>query len=329
MNQSPPLIYAPQASESFAQSIASHLDLELSPLTERNFEDGEHKARPEQNVRGRDVYIVQSLHGDATQSPNDKLIRLLWLCGSMRDAGAGRVTAVVPYLCYARKDRRTKPRDPIATRYIARLFEAVGIDALVTMDVHNLAAFENSFGGKGIDLQAGPSFAAYLASLELGEKVAVVSPDAGGVKRADHFRAALVEKLGCEPRRAFLEKRRSGGRVSGEAVIGDVEGAACIIIDDLVASGTTLVRAAEACRRQGAARIYAAATHGLFVEDANEKFAEAAFESVLIANTIPPFRLSQSIREKYLAVVDVTERFAEAIHRLHTGGDIEDMIVYT
>ena len=139
------LLFGLEASRGFAADVARALGTPLAVHEERGFEDGEHKTRPLESVRGRDVYVVQSLYGDAAQTVNDKLVRLLFFVGALRDASAARVTAVVPYLAYARKDRKSKSRDPVTTRYVAQLFEAVGADRIVTLDVHNLAAYQNAF----------------------------------------------------------------------------------------------------------------------------------------------------------------------------------------
>ena len=134
--------------------MGARLAIDPSPHEERECEDGEHKARPLISVRGKNVFVVQSLYGDDRQSGNDKLCRLLFSIDALKDAAAARVTAVVPYLAYARKDRKTKPRDPVTTRYVAALFEAVGIDTVMTLDVHNLAAFQNAFRCRPEHLEA-------------------------------------------------------------------------------------------------------------------------------------------------------------------------------
>ena len=135
--------------QTLGERVAGKLGIRLGAHEEREFEWGQHKSRPLESVRGKDVYVVQSLHGDAVHNVNDKLCRLLFFLGALRDADARRVTAVVPFLCYARKDRQTKPRDPVTTRYVAALFEAVGVDRVVTLEVHNLAAFQK--GGAMMD----------------------------------------------------------------------------------------------------------------------------------------------------------------------------------
>ena len=139
------MVFALNASRTFGGSVARALGIQLAAHEERDFEDGEHKARPLETVRGRDVYVVQSLYGDAQQSVNDKLLRLLFFLACVRDAGAARVTAVLPYLCYARKDARTQSNDPLTTRYVAQLLESVGVECVLALEVHNPAAFQNAF----------------------------------------------------------------------------------------------------------------------------------------------------------------------------------------
>jgi ribose-phosphate pyrophosphokinase len=320
------LIFALQATRGLGAEIARALGAGLAPLEEREFEDGEHKARPLTSVRGRDVYLVQSLHGGPEASPNDKLCRLLFFAGAVRDAGARRVTAVIPYLAYARKDRRTQWRDPITTRYVAQLIEAVGIERVVVVDVHNLAAFENAFRCPTIHLEARPLFVAHLLPRLREREVVVVSPDAGGVKRAELLREALSRELESNVALAFLEKRRSGGVLSGEdAVAGSVEGRAAVIVDDLVSTGTTLARAAAACRTRGAAAVHAVVTHGLFTGEAERTVTGAEFERLVVTNTVPPFRLQPPTVAARLTMLDVAPLLAEAIRRLHREEPLEGL----
>src|SRR5512137_964379 len=161
MKTAPLMLFSMAASAELGVAIAATLRQPLAAHEEREFDDGEHKARPLDSVSGTDVYVVQSLHGGPDQSANDKLCRLLFFVGALKDAGAARVTVVTPYLCYARKDRRTKPNDPVTTRYVAAMFEAVGIDAIVTLDVHNPVAFENAFRCRTVTLTAAPLFVDY------------------------------------------------------------------------------------------------------------------------------------------------------------------------
>jgi ribose-phosphate pyrophosphokinase len=317
-------LFALNASREFAQRVAEELGVALSRHEEREFEDGEHKARPLESVRGQDVYVLQSLYGDSMQSANDKLVRLLFFIGALRDASAGRITAVLPYLCYARKDRRTKSRDPVSTRYVAALLEAVGAGHVVTLDVHNLAAYENSFRIPADHLEAKKLFVEHFGPIVGGEEVAVVSPDVGGVKRAEAFREALERRLGRPLARAFMEKQRSSGVVSGGRLVGEVTGRTVIIIDDLISSGTTLARAAAACR--GARRIYAAASHGLFAQKAGEILGASAIGEIVVTDTVPPFRIESSAARGKMKIVSTAPLFAEAIRRMHSGGSIVDLL---
>lgn len=326
MDDTEPILFALGATRDFGQRVADRLDVPLSEHEERDFEDGEHKSRPLVNVRGRDVFVVHSLYGDEEQTANDKLCRLLFFLGAVRDAAAGRVTAVVPYLCYSRKDRKTKPRDPVTTRYVARLFEAVGVDRAVTFDVHNLQAFQNAFRIPTEHLEPRRLFVEHFAPLLKDEEPVVVSPDVGGVKRAEAFRQSLEKALNRPVGDAFMEKFRSGGVVSGEAVVGEIEGKTAIVIDDLISSGTTLLRAAQACRDRGAKRIYAAASHGIFVGDAGDVLADPALEQIVITDTIPPFRLDPELVKRKIVVLDAAPLFAEAIRRMHDGGSIAELL---
>lgn len=319
-------LFALESSRSFGQRISSALGVPLSPHEERDFEDGEHKSRPLANVRGRSVFVVQSLYGDDRQSVNDKLCRLLFFLGAVRDASAASVTAVIPYLCYARKDRKTKFRDPVTTRYVATLFEAIGVDRLVTLDVHNLAAFQNAFRCRTEHLEARMLFVEHFATRLAHEDLIVLSPDEGGLKRADAFRRALARSLGRDLPLGFMEKRRSAGIVSGEGLFADVRGRTVVIIDDLISTGTTLLRAAQAARGQGAAKIHAAASHGLFMTGASQVLGDPAFDSVVVTDTVPPFRLSPELVRERLAVLDTAKLFAEAIRRIDENGSLTELL---
>jgi ribose-phosphate pyrophosphokinase len=319
MRNRPLTLFALQSSRTFAEGVAGKLDLPLGLLEERIFEDGEHKTRPLQEVRGHDVFVLHSLYGDTHESGNDKLCRLLFFCGALKDAGAACVTAVTPYLCYARKDRRTKSNDPITTRYVAAMFEAVGIDRVMTLEVHNIAAFENAFRCPTVHIESAPLLAAHLAPLCRGERIVVVSPDAGGVKRAEQFRQAMEQMTQQPIASAYMEKYRSSGVVTGELLAGDVRGRVAVIVDDLISTGGTLIRAANACLREGATRIITAAAHGLFIEGAVELFSAPKIEVIAVTNTVPPFRVPPDLATSRLNIIDASEPIARAISSLHDG----------
>lgn len=319
-------LFAINASRDLGEKVASELGVSLSQHEERDFVDGEHKSRPLENIRGRDVFVFHSLYSDRQQSVNDKLVRLLLFLGAVRDASAARVTAVIPYLCYSRKDRKTKSRDPVSTRYIAAMLEAVGIDSLVTLDVHNLAAYQNAYRIRAEHLEASKLFIEHFATQIIDEPVVVISPDVGGVKRAELFRQALETRLGRPIDGGFMEKQRSAGLVSGDKLVADVKDRAVIVIDDLISSGGTIARTVKSCSEAGAVRIFAAASHGLFVSDANKVLADPALDQLIITDTLPPFRLvSEAIRNK-LVVLKSASLFAGAIRCIHEGGSIVELL---
>jgi ribose-phosphate pyrophosphokinase len=313
----------------FGEGVARHLGCELASHEERKFDDGEHKTRPLAEVGGRDVFVIDCPGGETDGSPNDRLVRLLFFIGALRDAGAGRITAVAPYLAYSRKDRRTKARDPVTTRYVASLFEAVRTDAIITIEVHNVSAFENAFRRcRPEHVSTAGILADHFASRLTEGPIAVVSPDAGGAKRAELFRRELERRTGRTVGKALLEKHRSSGVVSGSLFAGDVAGATAIVIDDLISSGGTLVRAATACRERGATKVIAAAAHGLFTGGAPELFGPAGPDEVIITDTVPlPPHLDRGAASK-LTVVDSFKLVAEVIARTHRGEAVSDLLPY-
>lgn len=322
MIESEPILFALNASAPYGERVSECLSIPLGRHEEREFEDGEHKARSLMSVRLRDVFVVQSLYSDATASVNDKLCRLLFFIGALKDASAASVTAVVPYLCYARKDRKSQTRDPVTTRYVAALFEAVGVDRIVTLDVHNLAAFQNAFRCRTDHLEAVGIFVEHFAPMARRVDVAVISPDLGGIKRAETFRMALENRTGRRATAGFMEKRRAGGVVTGEVLVGDVRGRTVIIVDDLISTGGTIARSAKACRAAGASRVYAAATHGLFVGDVGKLLAEATIEQIVVGDTVPPFRVPSAMVGRQVIVLDTAPLVAEAVRRIHAGGSL-------
>ncbi len=317
MNATDISVFSLNSGSEFATRVSASLGMSAGRHEEREFEDGEHKIRPLESVRGRDIFVVQSLYDDQNQSVNDKLCRLLFFIGALKDAAAARVTAVVPYLAYARKDRKTQSRDPVTTRYVAGMFESVGTDRVVTLDVHNLAAFQNAFRCATEHLEARMLFVKYFVELAADRDVVVVSPDVGGIKRADLFRQSLARVLDRDISMAFMEKRRALGVVASGALVGDVDGSVAIIIDDLISSGTTIARAADGCRAAGAKSVFAAATHGLFVAQADTVLAVAALDRIVVTDSVPPFRIGQDGLRNKLDVLDSASFIGEAIRRLH------------
>ena len=321
-------LFALNGSKELGEKIATSLGGKLAAHEERSFEDGEHKSRPLDTVAGCDVYVVHSLHGGPEESPNDKLCRLLFFVGALKDAGATRVTAVTPYLCYARKDRRTKANDPVTMRYLASLFEAVGTDVIVTLDVHNEAAFENAFRCPSIALTTAPLLIGKIRSIAGDKPISVVSPDLGGGKRADLLREALEKALQRPIGKAFVEKHRSSGRVSGDLFAGEVADALCVVVDDLISSGGTLVRAATAARAHGARNVIACVAHGLFMPGAETALGDTSIDRIIATDTVPPFRLPPGPVLAKLEVISAAPLLAEAIRRLHQNELLADLLMY-
>lgn len=320
-------LFVLDASRQFGEQVAHWLAVTPGSHEERVFEDGEHKARPLESVRGNDVFVIQTLHADSASSINDKLCRLLFFIGALKDAAATRVTAVVPYLAFARKDIKTNPRDPLTLRYVASMFEAVGADAVLTMDVHSLAAFQNAFRCGTEHLDACSLFARHFQPLVQGSEAVVVSPDTGGVKRANRFRKSLSAALCAPVGTAFCEKYRKADVLSGDLLVGDVAGKAAILFDDLVSSGRTLARAAQSCRQQGAARVFAAASHGLFAADAAAALDGCGLDAIVVTDSVTPHRPDQSLPAR-LSVLSCSALFAEAIKRMHGGGSVSELVTW-
>jgi ribose-phosphate pyrophosphokinase len=310
------VIYSLDANAALALALSAQLHMPLSVLEDRSFEDGEHKWRPLSDPRGESVFVIASLYGRAGTSPHDALCHLLMFIATLRDHGAARVTALVPYLAYARKDRRTKPFDPLALRYVAQLFEAVGPDELVVLEAHNVAAFQNAFRLPTRHLQAHGAFDALARSLVGSGPFAVASPDPGGVKRAQLWRESLETDFQRPVGFAMVDKRRSADRVSSlHLVAGEVQGATVLLIDDLIVSGETMVNAAKALRQAGAREVVAFAAHGLFTGEAPRVLGEAtAISRVVVTDSVPPFRVPPgSALAAKLTVVSAAPLFAPVI----------------
>lgn len=311
-----PLVFALGTSQPFGAQVAAELGLALAPHEEHGYQSSEVKLRPLVGVRGRDVYVLHALHGEQGASVHDKLCQLLFFIATVRDAGAAHVTAVLPYLCYGRKDRRTKPRDPVTTRYVAQLLEAAGANCVAALDVHNRQAFDNAFRCRTEHLEARVMLAEALLPLLGDGPLTVVSPDPGGTKRAELFRQTLAERVAEEPGMAFVEKYRHGDVVSGGRLIGGVEGRTVVIVDDMISTGTTLRQAVAACRSHCAAAVYAVATHGLFTADAAALLAASELDRLLVTNSVAP-QVPQAARAK-IGIVPIEPLFARVISALYT-----------
>jgi ribose-phosphate pyrophosphokinase len=325
---SAPCLIAPGESRALAGAIAAETALPLIPLEERRFEGGELKLRPLESVRSRTVFVLQSLAGTAEAPVCERLVRLLFLLQLLRDGGAAATIAVLPYLAFARKDRRTQLRDPVTSRYVAQLIEAAGVTQLVGLDVHNPAAFDNAFRVPTVHLTAMPMMVDHFARQMTGSGLAVVSPDVGGIKRAQLFRERLAARIGGEVELAFVEKRRAQGVVATGLLAGEVAGRAAVVLDDLCATGGTLIRAAQACRRAGARSVHAAVTHMPLAAGLDALLAADAISNIVATDSVGigfPAAHSGAAAGR-LIVLPIAPLIAQVIRRMIAGEPLAPLL---
>lgn len=313
------LLFLLEPEDAFSKELAAGLGVTAAPFEERRFDDGERKLRPLVDPRGSDAFVVQSLHDGPLASPQDKLLRLLMFAATLHDHGAERVSAVVPYLAYARQDRRTQPFEPLSLRLLAQLFEAAPIDQVLVLEVHDLGAFQNAFRCPTVHLDAYRALQAPALAGLADARLAVASPDPGGVKRAQLWREALQEQVARPVGFAMVDKRRSAGALSGtDLVVGDVAGSTVLLLDDLISSGGTLRHAAQCLHKAGADRVIACAAHGLFTAGAEEALADPHLHALVVTDSVPPFRLrAEAAVRSRLRLASAAPLFAQAIRDLH------------
>lgn len=324
-------LFALNGSQAFGKEVADLLNVPLSRHDEYYFDDGEPYCASLENVRGCDVFVIQSLYSDETESVNDKLVKMLIFLGALHDASAKRITAVTPYTCLARQDRKTSSRAPISTKYMARWLKGMWADRLLALDIHSPTSTQNAFLIPVDLLEAKNLFANYISDLlevrGSSKDVVVLSPDSGGLDRTDKFRSVLGELLHAEIGIACMYKSRRGGEVRGHGIMGDVAGKTAVIYDDLISSGKTVLECVESLRRRDVGRVLAVcATHGLFVGKANIYLEHPLLEQIAVTDTVAPFRLTDEKVKGKLNVIKTSSLFAEAIKRIHENESISDLI---
>jgi ribose-phosphate pyrophosphokinase len=295
-------LIAGNANLDLADAIATQLGIQRSPARVARFPDAEIDVQVNDNVRGNDVYVVQS----TSPPPNDNLMELLILIDAVRRASASRVTAVIPYFGYARKDRKDEGRVPITAKLVANMLTVAGAHRILTVDLH--AAQIQGFFDIPVDhLYAAPVIRDHFQRQEL-ENLTVVAPDVGSSKMARGY----ANRLGGEL--AIVDKRRiSGDRVETGAVIGDVDGQNVLLIDDMISTAGSITEAARTCREHGAISVRIAATHGVLCGPARERLRNADLDEIVLTDTIP---VDASGLEN-LTVLSIAPLLAEAIRRVH------------
>lgn len=306
-------IFSGHSNQPLAEAIADYLQLPLGRLKISNFSDGEVFTEIQENVRGVDVYVVQS-----TSAPvNDNLMELLVTVDALKRASAGAITAVVPYYGYGRQDRKVAPRTPITAKLVADLLSASGVSRVVSMDLH-AGQIQGFFDVPFDHLFAMPVFLDYLRP-RLPDAV-FVSPDAGGVERTRAYAKRLKGDL------AIIDKRRAKANVSEVMnIVGEVEGRDCVIIDDMIDTAGTLTNAAAALRERGAKRIIAAATHPVLSGPAIRRIEESCLEEVVVTDTVPLPK--EAVGSKKFVQLSVARLLGEAIKRIHNSDSVSSLFV--
>ncbi|GAB4181566.1 MAG: ribose-phosphate pyrophosphokinase [Roseiflexaceae bacterium] len=296
-------IFSGNANRALAQEIAACLNINLGRALVGTFQNGETRVKIEENVRGSDVFVIQP-----TCTPvNQNLMELLLLIDALRRASAARLTAVIPYYGYAKQEKKTTGREPISAKLVANLIHTAGANRVLTMDLH-APAIEGFFDIPVDHLQAGPLLSDYMRDLGLPAPV-VVSPDAGGVGRANQFRERIGAGL------AIIAKQRpQPDAVEMLEMVGDVDGKSAIIVDDMISTGGTLAQAARSLKDRGSRSVYACATHAIFAGEALSIIEKSVLAETIVTNTIP---ISPSAANARVKVISVAPLFAEAIMRIH------------
>src|SRR5213595_394910 len=307
------MVFTGNANPSLAQEIATHLGVELGKASVGRFSDGEVTVEIQQNVRARDVFVVQS----SCQPTNENIMELLIMVDALKRASARRITAVIPYFGYARQDRRPRStRVPISAKVVANLLETVGVERVLTMDLH-ADQIQGFFDIPVDNIYASPVLLSDLRHKNY-ENLIVVSPDVGGVVRA----RALAKQLNCDL--AIIDKRRPKANVSEVMnVIGEIDGRNCVIMDDMIDTAGTLVKAAEVLKERGAKSVYAYCTHSVFSGPAIERIKGSALDEVVITNTIPlseDAKVTTKVRQLSVAFL-----FAETIRRISDGESVTSL----
>ncbi|MDX1933966.1 MAG: ribose-phosphate pyrophosphokinase [Capsulimonadales bacterium] len=308
-------VFSGNAHPALAASIAEHLGVTLGKMICTRFNDGEIRVQVDESARGMDVFIIQP----TCYPVNDNLMELLILIDAFRRASAHRITVVLPYYGYARQDKKVKPREPVTARLVADLITEAGANRAVCVDLH-AGQIQGFFRIPMDHLYAGPLIAEYLCEQGLGNgDTCVVSPDVGGVTRA----RALAEWLKTSI--AIIAKRRpEPGKVEVVEIIGDIKDRVCVMIDDMIDTGGTIVHGAEALMERGAAAVVVCCTHPILSGEAIDRIIASPIRQLVITDTIP-FRRTEHIESGRVKVLSVAPLLADAIRRIHLDDSVSEL----
>jgi ribose-phosphate pyrophosphokinase len=298
-----------------SKKISDFLDIPLVDPQVKKFANGEIYCEIEKNVRGAEVFVIQS-----TINPvNDTMMELLIMIDALKRASASSITAVIPHYGYSRQDRKAMPRSPITAKLVADLLVSAGATRVMTMDIH-AGQIQGYFNIPFDNIYASPVILKHLQTIK-SDNLICVSPDSGGVERVRHY----AKKLKCDL--AMIDKRRTGANIAKAMnVVGDVEGKDCVLIDDMIDTAGSLVEAASALKAQGAGKIYAAATHAIFSGPAIDRISNCAdFEEVIITDTIPLTVEAQKVAK--IKVLSTAEILSKAIHRTYNNDSVSSLFI--
>ena len=307
-------IFSGNSNPTLADKICKYLDMPLGGADVKTFSDGEIQIEITDNVRSKDVFVIQS-----TCTPvNDNLVELLLMIDAFKRSSAKRITAVIPYYGYSRQDRKVAPRVPISAKLVADILTVAGANRIITMDLH-AGQIQGFFNIPVDNLFAAPVLLEYMRT-HFNRTLVIVSPDAGGVERARAFAKRLRADL------AIIDKRRDGpNQAKAMAVIGDVEGKVAVILDDMVDTAGTLVQAADAILKKGAKSIHACCSHPVLSGPAMDRIIESKMESLVVTDTIPLNKRAASCDK--VKILSIAELVGEAIIRCHEGDSVTSLFV--
>ncbi|WP_211328543.1 ribose-phosphate diphosphokinase [Thermomonospora umbrina] len=308
------MLFSGRAHPDLAKEVADRLDVALTPTAAYDFANGETFVRFLESVRGSDAFVIQA----HTAPINQWIMEQLIMVDALKRASAKRITVVAPFFGYARQDKKHRGREPISARLMADLFKTAGADRLITVDLHT-AQIQGFFDGPVDHLFALELLAAHVESKIDTSQVTVVAPDAGRVRVAERW----TDRLGCPL--AIIHKRRDpevANEVKVFEVVGEVEGRTCVIVDDMIDTGGTIVKAADALFEQGAARVVATATHGVLSGPAVDRLKNSRISEVILTNTLP---LPEDKRFDKLTVLSIAPLVAQAIHEVFSDGSVTSL----